>query len=105
MAANDGDSNQKTAFDARIIGAAASKRLSQTSLIYMPSVPRDLQLMHFDQKGFALSAGSACFAGSSHISPLFQTMGLQETIAEQTIRLSMGWQTTKEEIQLYTKLV
>jgi cysteine desulfurase len=47
----------------------------------------------------AASTGSACHAGSTHISPVLKAMGVREDVALGTIRFSLGRATTREEIE------
>ncbi len=46
----------------------------------------------------AASTGSACHAGSAHISPVLAVMGVPRDVALGTIRLSLGRETTRSEI-------
>ena len=48
--------------------------------------------------GFSLSSGSACKSGSPEPSHVLLAMGLSEDEAHCTIRLSLGYSTTEEEI-------
>jgi cysteine desulfurase len=49
-------------------------------------------------KGVAASTGSACHAGSVHISPVLAGMGISEPVGLGAIRFSLGRTTTQEEI-------
>jgi cysteine desulfurase len=51
-----------------------------------------------DLRGIAVSAGSACTAGSTHISPVLAALGMEEALAVGTLRFSMGRDNTPEEI-------
>jgi cysteine desulfurase len=46
----------------------------------------------------AASTGSACHAGSAHISPVLEAMGVPEDVGLGTIRFSLGRNTTEHEI-------
>ena len=48
--------------------------------------------------GVCVSKGSACNSGGESISPVLQSIGLSEKAAEQTLRISLGRFTTKEDI-------
>jgi len=47
----------------------------------------------------AASTGSACHAGSMHISPVLEAMGVPPEIGLGAVRFSLGRSTTKEEIE------
>ena len=67
----------------------------------MPSMSGSAQLMRFDMAGFAVSQGSACSSGSLKTSHVLEAMGLDEDIAGRTIRVSFGWDTTREEVDAF----
>jgi len=52
-----------------------------------------------DDLGFAVSTGSAC-ASSSPERPVLVAMGVEESLRLEGIRISQGWSTTDEEIDL-----
>lgn len=51
-------------------------------------------------KGIYVSAGSACASNNPHISGTLKSIGLEKDLLESTIRISMSFMTTKEEIDL-----
>ncbi|MBI3332758.1 MAG: cysteine desulfurase [Candidatus Omnitrophica bacterium] len=55
-------------------------------------------LMAFDLAGIAVSTGSACSSGSTEQSHVLAAMGLEASSIEGSIRFSLGWGTTGEEI-------
>ena len=66
--------------DLRSLGATvfgkSSQRLPNTSCVAMPGVSNEVQLMDFDLKGFAVSAGSACSSGRIEVSHVLAAMGV-----------------------------
>jgi len=44
------------------------------------------------------STGAACHAGSTHLSATLAAISLEESVARGTIRLSVGWYTSEEEV-------
>ncbi len=85
-----------------VFGASAP-RLPNTSCVAMPGVGNEVQLMDFDLKGFAVSAGSACSSGRIEASHVLAAMGVPKTLASCAIRISGGWATTEEEIVSFTE--
>lgn len=92
--------SEMIAAGATIFGLNAA-RLPQTICVSMPGVKSETQLMHFDLKGYAVSAGSACSSGRVAASHVLQAMGVAPEIAETAIRISWGWGTTKAEIEAF----
>ena len=54
--------------------------------------------MLLDEEGICAAAGSACSTGSREPSHVLKAMGLPDSIAHGTIRLTIGSQNTMEEI-------
>jgi cysteine desulfurase len=67
--------------------AVAHPRLSAAAL-----------LIRLDALGFAVSAGSACSSGTLKRSRALEGFGIGEAIAARTIRVSIGWNTTLDEL-------
>jgi len=86
--------------DAVVYGKAAP-RVSHVVCLGMPNVPADLQLMAFDLKGIAISAGAACSSGTMKTSHVLTAMGIPEQEARCAIRMSMGWKTCEEDIDQF----
>ncbi|WP_353270034.1 cysteine desulfurase family protein [Wolbachia endosymbiont (group A) of Myopa testacea] len=86
------------ASDIRIFGKN-SKRLPNTSFIYMPGVKSDVQLMHFDLNHIAVSNGSACSSGKVEPSHVLLAMGATKEQAECLIRISIGPETKPQDIK------
>jgi cysteine desulfurase len=58
--------------------------------------------MLFDLEGFAVSAGSSCSSGRIAPSHVLRAMGVEEKLAASAIRISLGWNTTAEEVRSFT---
>lgn len=73
-------------------------RLSNTSCIITPGWKGETQVMQMDLAGFAISAGSACSSGKVRASAVLRAMGFDETQAASAIRVSLGLNTTREDV-------
>jgi cysteine desulfurase len=62
-------------------------------------IPGEVMVRALDDLGFAVSTGSAC-SSSSPERPVLAAMGVPENQGFEGIRLSQGWSTTGEEIDL-----
>jgi cysteine desulfurase len=78
-----------------------SSRAPHVSCLSMPAVPSTLQLMAFDLKGIAVSAGAACSSGKMKESHVLAAMGVPLQEAHCAIRVSMGWKTREDEVDSF----
>lgn len=75
-----------------------SPRLPNTSTILMPDVLSETQVMAFDLEGICVSSGSACSSGKVKPSHVISAMGGSEKDARSTVRVSLGWNSTADEV-------
>lgn len=73
-------------------------RLPNTSCFATPGWKGETQVMQMDLAGFAVSAGSACSSGKVRASRVLQAMGYDDAVASGAIRISLGPQTTQDEV-------
>lgn len=64
----------------------------------IPGVNSESLLLLLDQCGIYLSAGSACSAASSSVSHVLKGIGMSDEDAACTVRISMGFDTTTDEM-------
>jgi cysteine desulfurase len=76
-------------------------RLPNTSCMLTPGWKGETQVMQMDLAGFAISAGSACSSGKVKSSRVLRAMGYTEDEASCAIRVSLGLETTTEEIMRF----
>ena len=69
--------------------------------IAMPGMSATAQVMRFDMAGIAVSQGSACSSGTMKTSRVLEAMQVEPDIAERTIRVSVGWNTTRNEVERF----
>lgn len=86
--------------NAVIFGEKAT-RLPNTSMIYMPDVTSETQVMHFDMAGIEVSAGSACSSGKVETSHVLLAMGVKPEIAKCAIRVSLGNTNTMQDAEKF----
>ena len=60
-------------------------------------------LLMLDMKGISASSGSACTSGSLDPSHVLLAIGLSHEVAHGSLRISLDWQNTKEEIDYIVK--
>lgn len=79
-------------------------RLPNTLNVCIPGVD-SLLLLEKIQEKVAASAGSACHAGQKKPSPVLTAMGLSDSDATSSIRLSTGKDTTEDEIKEAAEII
>jgi len=82
---------------ARVNGYRA-RRTPNTTNLTLPFIEGESMVIALDLKGLACSTGAACSSGSVEPSHVLTAIGLAPEDARATLRLSLGHQTTDEEI-------
>jgi len=78
--------------------APASPRIATIGSYRLPGISAAVQLIRLDSAGIAVSAGSACSSGSLKASHVLTAMGMSEKAAGEVIRVSIGRETTENDI-------
>jgi cysteine desulfurase len=78
-----------------------TRRLPNTSYITMPDVDNQTQMINFDIRGFCVSTGSACSSGVVEKSYVLKSMGFSKEVHNDAIRVSLGLNSTKAEIDKF----
>ena len=84
------------------IFAQAAHRLPNTVQFGIPSIDGEMLLMKLDQKGMAVSSGSACASRGGKPSQVLTAMGLPDELTKSAIRISLGKDNTEAEIIEFT---
>src|SRR5690606_5220976 len=83
--------------NAELTGHPAQRLPSHASFIF-DGVDGNTLLMHLDLKGVAASSGSACKTGNPEPSSVLLAMGYTPDRAKNSLRLTVGAQTTEEDV-------
>jgi len=81
------------------VNGAGAERLPGTLSITFPGADAEALLIALDLEGICASAGSACHSGAARPSPVLSAMGLTAAEARATLRLSLGWTSTGEDVE------
>ncbi len=81
-----------------INGPNGNKRLANNIHITIPGVDNEYLLMQLDERGFQVATGSACSASSDEPSHVLKALGLSDSQARSSLRLTMGRYTTKHDV-------
>lgn len=88
---------RKTGNGARIFSSEVD-RLPNTSCVSLAGTRGETQVIALDLAGVAVSSGSACSSGKVRRSHVLDAMDPGSPDAETAIRVSIGWDTTEEDI-------
>ena len=97
QAAQAGVESALKAQGVEIIGEAA-RRAPGILCLAQPYWTSQLQLIHMDMAGIAVSSGSACSSGKVKASRVVTAMGRPD-LADKVLRVSAGWTTTAKDWQ------
>jgi len=82
-----------------------TKRLPGNANISFAGIKSDVMLLSLDMKGIACSSGSACHSSTVEPSHVLQAIRLESDMAESSIRLSIGRDTTEKEIDYIIEIL
>ena len=88
----------EASLEAATIFGASAPRLPNTTCFAVPGMNAETLLMAFDLEGIAVSSGSACSSGKVAKSHVLAAMGVADDLAKAAIRVSLGWNSTTEDI-------
>lgn len=80
------------------INGSQVERIPGTTSVSIAGLESDALLMLLDAAGVGCSAGSACQSGIPQPSHVLLAMGLDPDLARGSIRFSLGWNTTEDEV-------
>ncbi len=81
----------------RVFGQDAP-RVGNTTMFALPGVSSETQLIALDLAGICVSNGSACSSGTVKASHVLRAMGADDAAAGSSLRVSLGWNTTEDDI-------
>jgi cysteine desulfurase len=91
---------RRIAPDAVVFGHSV-ERLPNTLSFGIPGLRAETALIAFDLEGVAVSSGSACSSGKVRRSHVLEAMGVEARLAEGAIRVSLGWNSTEEDVKAF----
>ncbi|MDP9137017.1 MAG: aminotransferase class V-fold PLP-dependent enzyme, partial [Pseudomonadota bacterium] len=84
-----------------VIFSRQSPRLPNTSCFALAGLTADTVLISLDLDGVAVSTGSACSSGKVARSHVLDAMRVEPRLASAAIRASLGWNTTRADIDKF----
>src|SRR5689334_12187797 len=87
------------------VNGEGTKRVPNTTNLWFDYIEGEALVIALDLKGLAVSSGAACSSGAIEPSHVLLAMGLPHQRARASIRLSLGKQTTQEDIDFAIKII
>jgi cysteine desulfurase len=87
--------------DEVLFNGTGAPRVPNTSSITVPRIEGEAITLNLSMLGFAVSSGSACASGGTEASHVLVSMGLDPADAQGGVRISLGIENTKEEIDSF----
>jgi len=85
-----------------IFGAGTGvERLPNTTLFALEGMKAETAVIAFDLEGVAVSSGAACSSGKVQPSHVLAAMGVSPALVRGAVRVSLGWTTTKADIDRF----
>ena len=85
------------------INGEIADRIKTTTNVYIEGVDIQMLLVALDLRGICISGGSACMSGSLENSHVLKAMGLTDEELKGSFRISIGKDTTIEEIDYFVE--
>lgn len=86
-----------------VIFSRDAERLPNTLQFGSSGRDGEMLLMQLDQRGFAVSSGSACASGGGRPSPVLMAMGVNESLARSALRISLGAANTDAQVDEFLR--
>jgi cysteine desulfurase len=81
------------------LNGSVDYRLPNNIHITIPGIDNERIMMELDERGIECAVGSACSASSDEPSHVLKAIGMTDVEAQSSLRLTMGLETTKEDIE------
>ena len=82
-----------------VIFGETAERLPNTTLFAVEGMKAETAVIAFDLEGVAVSSGAACSSGKVQPSHVLAAMGVPPGLLRGAVRVSLGWSTTKVDVE------
>jgi cysteine desulfurase len=87
------------------VNGLSAPRVPNTANLWFDHVEGEALVIALDLKGLAVSSGAACSSGAIEPSHVLLAMGLSQQRARSSIRMSLGKQTTQQDVDFAIQVV
>ncbi|VAW20056.1 Cysteine desulfurase [hydrothermal vent metagenome] len=85
-------------FPEMVVFGQEGERVGSVSYFALPGIKSPVLMMALDLESISISNGSACSSGKVGQSRVLEAMAVDDEIADCAIRVSLGWNTTQDDI-------
>jgi cysteine desulfurase len=78
-------------------------RIPQTLCLAVHGISAETLVIALDLAGVAVSSGAACSSGKVAPSHVLAAMGVDSSLAQSAIRISMGWDSNESDLDVFSK--
>ncbi len=93
------------AVEAAGVNGSGAPRVPNTTNLWFDFIEGEALVIALDLKGLAVSSGAACSSGAIEPSHVLLAMGLSQQRARASIRLSLGKQTTQDDVDFAASVI
>ena len=94
-----------SAVEAAGVNGAGAARVPNTTNLWFDYIEGEALVIALDLKGLAVSSGAACSSGAIEPSHVLLAMGLPHDRARASVRISLGKQTTQEDVEFAVSVI
>jgi cysteine desulfurase len=94
-----GEMERGLADQGAVIFGLEAERLPNTVFFALPGIDGETLVGKLDRAGFAVASGSACSSVNPEPSHVLMAMGVAPEIARGAVRVSLGFETTEQEVR------
>ncbi len=87
------------------VNGAGAARVPNTTNLWFDYIEGEALVIALDLKGLAVSSGAACSSGAIEPSHVLLAMGMSQQRARSSIRISLGKQTTREDVEFAISVI
>ncbi|HHY49089.1 MAG TPA: aminotransferase class V-fold PLP-dependent enzyme, partial [Alphaproteobacteria bacterium] len=84
-----------------VVFGEQAERIGNVTNFAVPGLGNAVVMMGLDLLGISVSSGSACSSGKVGASHVLAAMGVARELADCAMRVSLGWTSTKAEVEAY----
>ncbi len=88
------------AVETAVVAGDRSDKVAGNCHVCLPGVEAEALLVLLEDRGVYASAASSCSSGAQEPSHVLAAMGIDRTVAEGSLRLSLGWSSTDADVDL-----
>ncbi len=88
------------AVETAVVAGDRSGKVAGNCHVCLPGVEAEALLVLLEDRGVYASAASSCSSGAQEPSHVLAAMGIDRTVAEGSLRLSLGWSSTDADVDL-----